>query len=117
MIIKKENGIIGAIHFAAYKSVEESVRKPEKYFNNNLKSLESLIDVMLNNNLNNLIFSSSCTVYGSPIVYLLMKMLLSKKQNLHMEKQNNYAKKSLKNQRYLVFVLDILIQSVRTIVD
>ena len=66
MIIKKENGIIGAIHFAAYKSVEESVRKPEKYFNNNLKSLESLIVSMHNNNLNNLIFSSSCTVYGSP---------------------------------------------------
>ena len=66
MIIKKENGIIGAIHFAAYKSVEESVREPEKYFKNNLKSLESLIDVMLNQNLNNLIFSSSCTVYGSP---------------------------------------------------
>ena len=64
--IKKENGIIGAIHFAAYKSVEESVRIPEKYFNNNLNSLKSLVDVMQNNNLNNLIFSSSCTVYGSP---------------------------------------------------
>lgn len=63
--IKKENGIIGAIHFAAYKSVEESVRIPEKYFNNNLNSLKSLVDVMQNNNLNNLIFSSSCTVYGS----------------------------------------------------
>ncbi len=65
-IISKESGIIGAIHFAAYKSVEESVRLPEKYFKNNLKSLESLINVMQNNNLNNLIFSSSCTVYGSP---------------------------------------------------
>ena len=64
--IKKENGIIGAIHFAAYKSVEESVRIPEKYFNNNLNSIKSLVDVMQNNNLNNLIFSSSCTVYGSP---------------------------------------------------
>ena len=66
MIIKKENGIIGAIHFAAYKSVEESVRLPEKYIKNNLKSLETLIDVMQNNNLNNLIFSSSCNVYGRP---------------------------------------------------
>tara|TARA_B100000513_G_scaffold190818_1_gene115581 strand:+ start:225 stop:1214 length:990 start_codon:yes stop_codon:yes gene_type:complete len=66
MIIKKENGIVGAIHFAAHKLVEESVRLPKKYFNNNLRSLESLIDVMENNNLNNLIFSSSCTVYGSP---------------------------------------------------
>ena len=66
MIIKKETGIIGAIHFAAYKSVEESVRLPEKYIKNNLKSLETLIDVMQNNNLNNLIFSSSCNVYGRP---------------------------------------------------
>ena len=66
MIIKKENDIIGAIHFAAYKSVEESVREPEKYFNNNLKSLESLIEALHNSNLNNLIFSSSCTVYGNP---------------------------------------------------
>ena len=64
--MKKENGIIGAIHFAAYKSVEESVRLPEKYIKNNLKSLETLIDVMQNNNLNNLIFSSSCNVYGRP---------------------------------------------------
>ena len=65
-VLKKENGIIGAIHFAAYKSVEESLRLPEKYINNNLKSLESLIKVMQNNNLNNLIFSSSCNVYGRP---------------------------------------------------
>ena len=65
-VIKAENGIVGAIHFAAFKSVEESIRLPEKYFKNNLKSLESLINVMQSNNLNNLIFSSSCTVYGSP---------------------------------------------------
>ncbi|MBH07784.1 MAG: UDP-glucose 4-epimerase GalE [Flavobacteriales bacterium] len=65
-VLKKENGIIGAMHFAAYKSVEESVRLPKKYINNNLKSLKSLIKVMQNNNLNNLIFSSSCNVYGRP---------------------------------------------------
>ena len=65
-VIKTENSIIGAIHFAAHKSVEESVRLPEKYFNNNLKSLKSLINVMNNNKLNNLIFSSSCAVYGTP---------------------------------------------------
>ena len=53
---KKENNIVGAIHFAAYKSVEESVRLPEKYFKNNLNSLKTLINVMQNNDLNNLIF-------------------------------------------------------------
>ena len=53
--IKEENNIVGAIHFAAYKSVEESIRLPEKYFNNNLNSLKSLINVMQNNDLNNLI--------------------------------------------------------------
>ena len=54
------------IHFAAFKSVSESVRKPLKYFQNNLGSLLNVIAVMQENNLQNLIFSSSATVYGQP---------------------------------------------------
>jgi UDP-glucose 4-epimerase len=62
-----EEGIIeGAIHFAAYKSVEESVKNPQKYYNNNLGSLEVLLQSMGDNNVKNIIFSSSCTVYGMP---------------------------------------------------
>ncbi len=63
---EKEKDILGLIHFAAFKSIEESVRLPEKYFKNNIGSLEVILDQMQNNNVNNIIFSSSCTVYGKP---------------------------------------------------
>ena len=65
-VFTKEGEIEGCIHFAAYKSVEESVQDPEKYYNNNLSSLEVLLQCMYNHNTNNIIFSSSCTVYGMP---------------------------------------------------
>jgi UDP-glucose 4-epimerase len=54
------------LHFAAYKSVGESVEKPLLYYHNNLNSLVTLLEVMLENKVNDLIFSSSCTVYGQP---------------------------------------------------
>ena len=66
VVFEKEESINGAIHFAAYKSVEESVREPEKYYKNNIDSLEVLLDQMIKHKVNNLIFSSSCTVYGTP---------------------------------------------------
>ena len=54
------------IHFAAYKSVNESVREPLMYYDNNLRSMTELLRAMANNNVNEFIFSSSCTVYGQP---------------------------------------------------
>jgi UDP-glucose 4-epimerase len=54
------------IHFAAFKSVNESVIKPLKYFQNNLISLMNVLQVMGHRNIKNLIFSSSATVYGQP---------------------------------------------------
>ena len=54
------------LHFAAYKSVGESVEKPLLYYQNNLNSLMTLVQVMIENNVSDLIFSSSCTVYGQP---------------------------------------------------
>lgn len=54
------------MHFAAYKSVGESVANPLLYYHNNLNSLITLLDVMLENQVKDLIFSSSCTVYGQP---------------------------------------------------
>jgi UDP-glucose 4-epimerase len=61
------NGNIDAIiHFAAYKSVGESVRKPLEYYRNNLVSLVNLLDAMKKHNIPNIVFSSSCTVYGQP---------------------------------------------------
>lgn len=54
------------IHFAAFKAVGESVEKPLLYYQNNIFSLVNILQGMLNNNINNLVFSSSCTVYGQP---------------------------------------------------
>lgn len=57
--------ISGIIHFAALKFVGESVDKPLLYFNNNLGSLLNILQCMKEFNVNNLIFSSSCSVYGN----------------------------------------------------
>ena len=56
------------IHFAAFKSVSESVDNPEKYYKNNISSLEVLLKCFKEYNMKNIIFSSSCTVYGIPDV-------------------------------------------------
>ena len=58
--------ICGVIHFAALKAVGESVEKPLKYYHNNLFSLINILQYMQEYGLNNLVFSSSCTVYGQP---------------------------------------------------
>lgn len=54
----------GVIHFAALKSVNESVVEPLKYYQNNVSGLINLIDAMVASGSKNLIFSSSCSVYG-----------------------------------------------------
>lgn len=54
------------IHFAAFKSVNESVVKPIDYYKNNVGSLITLLEIMKKHQVNDLIFSSSCTVYGQP---------------------------------------------------
>lgn len=56
--------IIGLIHFAALKSVGESVEKPLLYFRNNLESLINILDLSIKYGTKAFIFSSSCTVYG-----------------------------------------------------
>lgn len=57
--------IIGVIHFAGYKAVNESIQQPLLYYNNNIMSTINLLDIMVQFNVYNLIFSSSSTVYGS----------------------------------------------------
>ncbi|MBB6463771.1 UDP-glucose 4-epimerase GalE [Flammeovirga kamogawensis] len=56
----------GIIHFAASKAVGESVEKPRLYYRNNLQTLLNLLDNMVKYNVQNIVFSSSCTVYGQP---------------------------------------------------
>jgi UDP-glucose 4-epimerase len=62
----RNKDIAAIIHFAAYKAVSESVSKPLDYYRNNLVSLINLLDSMKKYRIYNLVFSSSCTVYGQP---------------------------------------------------
>jgi UDP-glucose 4-epimerase len=64
--IGKHKDISAVIHFAALKAVGESVNKPLEYYRNNLLSLVNLLEVMKRYRIPNLVFSSSCTVYGQP---------------------------------------------------
>lgn len=64
-LIKKEGQIFGIIHFAAFKSVSESVKNPTLYYKNNLKSLANVIKLKAKYNIPDLVFSSSATVYGN----------------------------------------------------
>lgn len=63
---KRHNDIKGIIHFAAFKAVGESVQKPLMYYRNNLDSLVNILQGMIDNEIPNIVFSSSCTVYGQP---------------------------------------------------
>src|SRR5205085_12171747 len=56
--------IDATIHFAAWKSVGESVENPLKYYRNNLLSLINLLEIYSERKLDNFLFSSSCSVYG-----------------------------------------------------
>ena len=58
--------IKSVIHFAAYTYVGESVSEPAKYYANNVVGTLTLLDTMLARNIKNIIFSSSCAVYGLP---------------------------------------------------
>jgi len=61
---KKHNDVSGVIHFAASKAVGESVENPLLYYENNINSLVYLLQELQNKPNSNIIFSSSCTVYG-----------------------------------------------------
>lgn len=65
-VFKKYPDIQGVIHFAASKAVGESVEQPLMYYRNNLMSLVTLLEQMKLHNVHNIVFSSSCTVYGQP---------------------------------------------------
>lgn len=61
-----EQKIDGIIHFAAAKAVGESVINPLKYYKNNVSATILMLEKMKEYNVNNIVFSSSCTVYGEP---------------------------------------------------
>lgn len=65
-IFKSQGPIRCVMHFAAFKSVGESVQKPLEYYQNNIGSMIALLEAMRDNQVKDFIFSSSCTVYGQP---------------------------------------------------
>ncbi len=67
-MFEKYKDIEAIIHFAASKAVGESVEKPLLYYRNNLVSLINLLQLMPIHKVKNIVFSSSCTVYGQPDV-------------------------------------------------
>jgi len=64
-VFSSEKDISGVIHFAALKSVPESVAQPLLYFRNNLDSLINLLDICEEHKVGKFVFSSSCSVYGN----------------------------------------------------
>ncbi|PWJ34166.1 UDP-glucose 4-epimerase GalE [Sediminitomix flava] len=64
--IEKHKDMVGIIHFAASKAVGESVADPLKYYQNNFTSLVNILQSMKKHDVKNIVFSSSCTVYGQP---------------------------------------------------
>ena len=65
-VFKTQGPFSCVMHFAAFKSVGESVQKPLLYHQNNVGSLLTLLEVMEEHGVKDFIFSSSCTVYGQP---------------------------------------------------
>lgn len=76
------------IHFASLKSVSESVSNPLEYYSNNIVSMLSLIKAMMNYGVNNLIFSSSATVYGYLNLFLLQNRAKQVVRQIPMGHQN-----------------------------
>jgi UDP-glucose 4-epimerase len=58
------DGIVGVIHFAAFKAVGESTEEPLKYYHNNILSLINILKICEQKQIDHFIFSSSCSVYG-----------------------------------------------------
>ena len=67
----REYGITSVIHFAAFTYVGESVTSPRKFFRNNVVNTLNLLDVMLDRDVKDIVFSSTCATYGEPIEGLL----------------------------------------------
>jgi UDP-glucose 4-epimerase len=77
-LFSAEKNIDGVIHFAAHKAVGESVDDPLKYYNNNVGGLIKLLEKLVENKISNIVFSSSCTVYGEPDTSIVSEETVTK---------------------------------------
>ena len=93
-LLKKERFDI-LMHFAGYIQVEESVNNPEKYFKNNTENAKILFDTCAENNLTNIIFSSTAAAYGNPV----NEKPLSEDSSLH--PLNPYGESKIQTEKYL----------------
>jgi UDP-glucose 4-epimerase len=62
----RTHGVTQAVHFAAYKSVGESMESPGRYWRNNVGGTVELVEALLASKVGEIVFSSSCSVYGTP---------------------------------------------------
>lgn len=80
-IFHKERNVAAVIHFAASCLVDESMRNPQKYFQNNVCGSQNLFTAMLKHGIRNIVFSSSCAVYGEVQKFPVMESHPTKPAN------------------------------------
>ncbi len=92
----KSNKFDLLMHFAGFIQVEESVKHPEKYFENNTNNAIKLFNICKKNGLNKIVFSSTAAAYGSVSKDILID------ENTNLNPQNPYAESKIKTENYLV---------------
>ncbi|MBE6713763.1 MAG: UDP-glucose 4-epimerase GalE [Ruminococcaceae bacterium] len=65
--IMKEEKVDAVIHFAAFASVPDSVKRPSRYYRNNVSKMQNLLDMCVENKIKYFVFSSSAATFGSPV--------------------------------------------------
>jgi len=65
-LVFQKHKINAVIHFAAYSQVSESMKEPQKYYENNVLGTKNLLDSMVENNVKKIVFSSTASTYGEP---------------------------------------------------
>ena len=93
--ILRENKYDVVLHFAGLIRVDESVKKPKKYFNYNYEKAKKFFDICIKNGINKIILSSTAAVYGNQ----KQKPLNEKNKTKPL---NPYAKSKLKIEKYLI---------------
>lgn len=100
-IFLKEKDIDAIIHFAALAVVDESMKFPQKYFENNVCGSINLLSSAANHGIKNIIFSSTCAVYGKPD-----KMPIDEENNLN--PSNPYGESKLLTERIIRWYHELL---------